>query len=118
MLQYVRQHMDHIQLVVFENTVHMGHLWATYWLPIWAAYGPHMDCPYLPHMWPICFGRSGVTNYDSHQSQVPNFFDERSCVKQLLRSSKYSTTVCLELRALCGNNYDQGVTHNARIFWI
>ena len=37
-------------LVVFENTLHMGH--------IWAAYGPHMGCPYAAHMWPICFGRS------------------------------------------------------------
>ena len=37
-------------LVVFENTQHMGH--------IWAAYGPHMGCPYVAHMWPICFGRS------------------------------------------------------------
>ena len=39
-------------LVVFENTQHMGH--------IWAAYGPHMGCPYVAHMWPICFGRSSV----------------------------------------------------------
>ena len=37
-------------LVVFENTQHMGHTWA--------AYGPHMGCPYVAHMWPICFGRS------------------------------------------------------------
>ena len=29
-------------LVVFENTLHMGH--------IWAAYGPHMGCPYVAHM--------------------------------------------------------------------
>ena len=40
-------------LVVFENTQHMGH--------IWAAYGPHMGCPYVAHMWPICFGRSSAS---------------------------------------------------------
>ena len=40
-------------LVVFENTLHMGH--------IWAAYGPHMGCPYVAHMWPICFGRSSTS---------------------------------------------------------
>ena len=39
-------------LVVFENNQHMGH--------IWAAYGPHMGCPYVAHMWPICFGRSSA----------------------------------------------------------
>ena len=43
-------------LVVFENTLHMGH--------IWAAYGPHMGCPYVAHMWPICFGRSSVSILD------------------------------------------------------
>ena len=31
-------------LVVFENTLQMGH--------IWAAYGPPMGCPYVAHMWP------------------------------------------------------------------
>ena len=41
-----------LAMVVFENTLHMGH--------IWAAYGPHMGCPYAAHMWPICFGRSSV----------------------------------------------------------
>ena len=40
-------------LVVFENTLHMGHIWATY--------GPQMGCPYAAHMWPICFGRSSGT---------------------------------------------------------
>ena len=44
-------------LVVFENTLHMGH--------IWAAYGPHMGCPYVAHMWPICFGRSSGTSFRS-----------------------------------------------------
>ena len=32
-------------LVVFENTQHMG--------LIWAAYVPHMGCRYVAHMWPI-----------------------------------------------------------------
>ena len=47
-------------LVVFENTLHMDH--------IWAAYGPHMGCPYAAHLWPICFGRSTI-DYSSGNDQ-------------------------------------------------
>ena len=43
---YVTHMLDNIwatyNLVVFENTLHIGH--------IWAAYEPHMACPYAAHM--------------------------------------------------------------------